>query len=56
MGEMLKDMQRCGVIKESGSPLSSTVILVQKKNGDLHSWEETLWTYWLEPDGSPLST
>jgi hypothetical protein len=31
-GKMLKDKQRRGVIKES----DSTVILIRKKNGDLH--------------------
>jgi hypothetical protein len=35
MGEMLQDMQRHGVIKESYSPWSSPIILV-RKNGSLH--------------------
>jgi hypothetical protein len=35
VGEMLKDKQRRGVIKESDSRLSSPVVLVQK-NGNLH--------------------
>jgi hypothetical protein len=34
VGKMLEDMQRSGVLKESDSPWSSSVILIQK-NGDL---------------------
>lgn len=36
VGEMLKDMQCCGVIKESDSPWSISDILIWKKNRDLH--------------------
>jgi hypothetical protein len=32
---MLNDIQRRGVIEESDSPLSSLVVLVRKKNGEL---------------------
>jgi hypothetical protein len=34
--EMLEDMRWRGVTEESDSPWSSPVVLVQKKNGDLH--------------------
>jgi hypothetical protein len=33
---MLDDMQRRGIIEESDSPWSSPVVLVRKKNGELH--------------------
>jgi hypothetical protein len=36
VSEMINNMQRCGVIKESESPWSSTNILVRKKNGKIH--------------------
>jgi hypothetical protein len=35
VGEMLEDMQRCGVIELSDSPWQSPVLLVWKTNGDL---------------------
>jgi hypothetical protein len=34
-GEMLNNMQCCGVIKESDSPWSSPIVLVRKRNGEL---------------------
>jgi hypothetical protein len=34
VGEILEDMQRRGFIEESGSPSSSPVVLVWKKNGE----------------------
>jgi hypothetical protein len=35
VSEMLNNMQRCGVIEESGSPWSSPVVIVRKRNGEL---------------------
>jgi hypothetical protein len=35
VSEMLDDMQRCRVIKESDSPWSSPIILIRKKHGEL---------------------
>jgi hypothetical protein len=36
VGEMLDGVQRRGVIEESDSPWSSPVVLVRKRNGELH--------------------
>jgi hypothetical protein len=36
VSEMLNDMQCHGVIEESDSPWSSPIVLVRKKNGELH--------------------
>jgi hypothetical protein len=35
VSDMIDDMQRRGVIKESDSPWSSPIVLVRKKNGEL---------------------
>jgi hypothetical protein len=36
VSEMLNGMQHCGVIEESDGPWSSPIVLVRKKNGELH--------------------